>query len=72
MTNKKHTHRDTGGQIQSIDDQLRQMFQIHASLFDEQERKAKRIAQKYDKLATPKTMAALLPDTPYFDCGEVK
>jgi len=52
MTNKKHTHRDTGGQIQSIDDQLRQMFQIHASLFDEQERKAKRIAQKYDKLAT--------------------
>lgn len=52
MTNKKHTNRDTGGQIQSIDDQLRQMFQIHASLFDEQERKLKRTAKKYDNLAT--------------------
>ena len=52
MTNNKHTDRDTGGQIQSIDDQLRQMFQIHKSLFDEQERKVKRLAQKYDKLAT--------------------
>jgi len=37
MTNSKQLNSHSGHGIQSIDDQLREMFQIHSALFDDME-----------------------------------
>tara|TARA_R110002167_G_scaffold364357_1_gene586147 strand:+ start:840 stop:1076 length:237 start_codon:yes stop_codon:yes gene_type:complete len=64
-----------------LDAQLRDMFAIHRELFDSQDRERAYAGSRRSNLfrsrmrnaqTPPSHMATLLPDTPYFDCGEVK